>query len=111
MGPQYCILPCDVCQQVDGVLSELEAARFIETAERLGLEHQGSRGAAHGEVRDDIKLSLDIAKTIVYHMLVVNRFVVILCRPIGIMSALHSKMRRLLSTCGRCLVLQMSSGK
>ena len=36
------------------MLSELEAARFIETAERLGLEHQGSRGAAHGEVRDNI---------------------------------------------------------
>ncbi|KAL0031831.1 hypothetical protein WJX79_010107 [Trebouxia sp. C0005] len=39
--------------QVDGVLSELEAARFIETAERLGLEHQGSRGAAHGEAHRD----------------------------------------------------------
>jgi len=48
------MLPCDACQQVDGVLSELEAARFIETAERLGLEHQGSRGAAHGEVRNNI---------------------------------------------------------
>ncbi|KAL0056244.1 hypothetical protein WJX82_009206 [Trebouxia sp. C0006] len=39
--------------QVDGVLSELEAARFIETAERLGLEHQGSRGAAQGEAHRD----------------------------------------------------------
>lgn len=39
--------------QVDGVLSELEAARFVETAERLGLEHQGSRGAAHGEAHRD----------------------------------------------------------
>ena len=35
---------------MDGVLSDVEASRFIETAERLGLEHQGSRGAAHGEV-------------------------------------------------------------
>lgn len=65
------MLPRGACQQVDGVLSELEAARFIETAERLGLEHQGSRGAAHGEVHDDIKLSLD-PKPLDYHMLVVN---------------------------------------
>lgn len=53
-GLQNFMLPCHACQQVDGVLSELEAARFIETAERLGLKHQGSRGAAHGEVRDNI---------------------------------------------------------
>ncbi len=112
------MLPCDACQQVDGVLSELEAARFIETAERLGLEHQGSRGAAHGEVHDDIKLSLD-PRPIGYHMLVVNcnkmlsalQSRLTLYRPIGIMSALHSKTRRLPSTCGRCPVLPMSSGK
>lgn len=67
------MLPCDACQQVDGVLSELEAARFIETAERLGLEHQGSRGAAHGEVRDDTNLCLDPVKPIGYYVLVVNR--------------------------------------
>lgn len=39
--------------QVDGILSDVEASRFIETAERLGLEHQGSRGAAHGEAHRD----------------------------------------------------------
>jgi len=65
--------PCDACQQVDGVLSELEAARFIETAERLGLEHQGSRGAAHGEVHNDVSFCLDCAKPDGYHMLVVSR--------------------------------------
>lgn len=48
------MLPRYACQQVDGVLSEFEAARFTETAERLGLELQGSRGAAHGEVRNVI---------------------------------------------------------
>ena len=38
------------CFQVDGVLTTAEAARFVETAERNGFEHQGSRGAAFGEV-------------------------------------------------------------
>ena len=37
-------------RQVDNVLSEIEAARFVETAERIGLQHQASRGVAYGEV-------------------------------------------------------------
>lgn len=78
-GTQHFMLPCDACQQVDGVLSELEAARFIETAERLGLEHQGSRGAAHGEVHDHVKLSLDSAKPIDYHLLVVIALFAVQC--------------------------------
>ena len=41
---------------MDGVLTEAEAARFVETAERIGLEHQGSRGAAFGEVGNRLKL-------------------------------------------------------
>lgn len=39
--------------QVDGVLTEAEAARFVETAERNGFEHQGSWGAAFGEAHRD----------------------------------------------------------
>ena len=62
-GPQQHKELCDSVRmtrvKVDGVLTEAEAARFVETAERNGFEHQGSRGAAFGEVKDtsDILLS------------------------------------------------------
>ena len=36
--------------QVQGCLSVAEAARFVETAARIGFQHQSSRGAAYGEV-------------------------------------------------------------
>ena len=36
--------------QVDGVLTEAEASRFVRTAESIGLKHQGSKGSAYGEV-------------------------------------------------------------
>ena len=36
--------------QVDGVLTEAEAAKFVQTAESIGLKHQASRGSAYGEV-------------------------------------------------------------
>ena len=36
--------------QVDGVLTEAEASRFVQTAETIGLKHQGSKGSAYGEV-------------------------------------------------------------
>ena len=36
--------------QVDGVLTEAEAAKFVQVAESIGLKHQGSRGSAYGEV-------------------------------------------------------------
>jgi hypothetical protein len=38
-----------VVPQVPGVLSLHEAQQFIDAAEGLGFEHQGSRGAAYGE--------------------------------------------------------------
>ena len=34
---------------VRGCLTEAEARRFVETAESMGFQHQGSRGAAYGE--------------------------------------------------------------
>ena len=36
--------------QVDGVLTEVEAAKFVKKAESIGFKHQGSRGSAYGEV-------------------------------------------------------------
>ena len=36
--------------QVDGVLTDGEAASFVQAAEKVGLQHQGSRGSAYGEV-------------------------------------------------------------
>ncbi|KAL3162987.1 hypothetical protein ABBQ32_009419 [Trebouxia sp. C0010 RCD-2024] len=39
--------------QVDGVLTEAEASRFVQTAESIGLKHQGSKGSAYGEAFRD----------------------------------------------------------
>lgn len=36
---------------VRGCLTEAEARRWVETAESMGFQHQGSRGPAYGEVR------------------------------------------------------------
>lgn len=49
-SPQLHNLWARNCVQVPGCLTESESRRFIETAERLGFQHQGSRGAAYGEV-------------------------------------------------------------
>ena len=35
---------------IPGVLSAWEAESIVAAAERIGFEHQGSRGPAHGEV-------------------------------------------------------------
>jgi hypothetical protein len=43
-------VPClTAVPQVPGVLTPHEAQQFIDAAEGLGFEHQGSRGAAYGE--------------------------------------------------------------
>lgn len=48
---------------VPGVLSQAEAARFVETAEARGFEHQGSRGPKYGEAfRDNHRLSFQDPK-------------------------------------------------
>eukprot|EP00891_Asterochloris_glomerata_P004369 jgi/Astpho2/4369/Aster-08066 len=45
--------------QVQGCLSVAEAARFVETAARIGFQHQSSRGAAYGEAfRDNERISV-----------------------------------------------------
>lgn len=41
--------------QVEGCLTPQEAQRFIETAESIGFQHQGSRGAAYGEASIRVK--------------------------------------------------------
>ncbi|WIA33534.1 hypothetical protein OEZ86_006658 [Tetradesmus obliquus] len=44
---------------VPGVLSPQEAQQFIDAAEGLGFEHQGSRGAAYGEAyRDNHRIAM-----------------------------------------------------
>lgn len=45
---------CIECQ-VQGVLTPSEASRLIQAAETRGFEHQGSRGAAFGEVQALLK--------------------------------------------------------
>jgi hypothetical protein len=43
---------------VPGVLSLAESQAFIDAAERIGFQHQGSRGAAYGEAfRDNDRIS------------------------------------------------------
>ena len=41
---------------VQGVLSASEAKAIVAAAERVGFEHQGSRGPAHGEVLPSLVL-------------------------------------------------------
>lgn len=41
---------------VQGVLSASEAKAVVAAAERIGFEHQGSRGPAHGEVLHSLTL-------------------------------------------------------
>lgn len=53
-------LLCPHTLQVRGCLTESEARRFVETAESLGFQHQGSRGPAYGEAfRDNDRISVN----------------------------------------------------
>lgn len=44
------LLDLTPAMQVDGALTDAEASRFVQTAESIGLKHQGSKGSAYGEV-------------------------------------------------------------
>lgn len=49
------------CLQVSGVLSIPECQGFIDAAERLGFQHQGSGGPAAGEAfRDNQRVSVQV---------------------------------------------------
>ena len=50
--------------QVDNVLSLQECQAIVAAAESHGFQHQGSRGAAHGEVRNSGHLLTFVVYTV-----------------------------------------------